>query len=253
MQSQVIDSHAHCGNQDKSAAQDFMDYRALIQGTSIEQVVMFAPVQEIYDRFDPYFQDNEYWRNRRRQANAYILGLKGQRPEVIPFFFVWNDFDLHALDPAFQGIKWHRHADEPIYNYQDPACKEFLQEVARRNLPVVLEEELQHTVFFIRELAPEVRVIIPHLGALNGGFSSLAREGIWELERVYTDTSLAGAGEIRSYMQSYGTKRILFGSDFPFGHPARELQKIQGLGLDQSTLQAVCRENIQSLLAENRA
>lgn len=252
MQIRVIDSHAHCGTQDKSAAQDFNDYRALVQGTPIEEVIMFAPVQEIYDRFDPWFSDNEYWRSRRIQANEYVLGLRGQRPQVIPFFFVWNDFDLQSLDPGFQGIKWHRHADEPVYNYQDPACKEFLQQVARRNLPVILEEEFENTLFFIQELAPEVRVIIPHLGGLNGGFARLAQAGIWELDRVYADTSLAGAGEIRDYMQSFGTERIFFGSDFPFGHPARELRKIQNLGLEQETLQAVCRDNILSLLADNR-
>ncbi len=249
----VIDAHAHCGRQDKTRQQEFSDYRELAQDTPIEQVIMFAPVQEIYDRFDPGFQDNDSWRESRRQANQYILQLQGQSPEVIPFFFVWNDFDLQGLDAEFQGIKWHRHADEPVYNYQHPSCREFLQEIARRNLPVLLEEEFENTLFFIQELAPEVRVIIPHLGGLNGGFTRLAQAGIWDLDRVYADTSLAGAGEIRAYMQRFGTKRIFFGSDFPFGHPARELRKIQNLGLEQETLQAVCRDNILNLLAANRS
>ncbi len=250
MQFSVIDAHAHCGRQDKSTAQDFEDYKSLVRNSPIEQVVMFAPVQEIYDRYQPGFQDNQYWRSRREQANQYVLTLGNSDLEVVPFFFVWNDFALTQLTSEFKGIKWHRHSDEPNYNYQDPACKDFLREIQRRNLPVLLEEELQNTVFFIRELAPEVRVIIPHLGGLNGGFRNLALQGIWDLERVYTDTSLASAAEINAYIQDYGTKRIFFGSDFPFGRPLGELDKIRSLSLDEKVLQAICRDNVHKLLTE---
>ncbi len=253
MQEQVIDAHAHCGSQDRTAAQDFKDYLALIQNSPIAKVIMFAPVQEIYDRFDPGFQDSKQWRLRREQANQYILSLGQPNLQVIPFFFVWNDFDLAQLSPEFKGIKWHRHSEEPVYNYHEPACLDFLNEIKNRDLPVILEEELENTLYFIQELAPEIRVIIPHLGALNGGFHSLARHGIWDLQRVFTDTSLAGTGEIMTYIENYGFQRIFFGSDFPFGHPVRELQKIQYLDLDQDTIQNLCSYNVQRMLAENTA
>ena len=31
-----------------------------------------------------------------------------------------------------------------------------------------------------KELAPEIRVIIPHLGGLNGGYKAIADYGLWD-------------------------------------------------------------------------
>ena len=96
---------------------------------------------------------------------------------------------------------------------------------------MVLEEELQNTIRFIGELAAGVPVIIPHLGMLNGGFSAIARAGLWEEKTVWADTALASTGEIREYIRRYGHDRLMFGSDFPFGSPVSELAKVRRLGL----------------------
>ena len=103
---------------------------------------------------------------------------------VYPYFFIWNDFAVEQLSAAHCGIKWHRHADEPVYRYDDPRCRSALAEIRRRGLPVVLEEEFGQTVRFIRELAHGITVIIPHLGMLNGGFRSIAEAGLSEQENI---------------------------------------------------------------------
>ena len=103
--------------------------------------------------------------------------------------------------------------------------------IRQKNLPVVLEEELDNTLYFIWELAAGIQVIIPHLGLLNGGFQALARSGIWELENVWADTALASEQTIGEYIQLYGPEKLLFGSDFPFGSPSRELRKVRRLEL----------------------
>jgi len=107
-----------------------------------------------------------------------------------------------------------------------------VDEIRRRNLPVVLEEEFDNTLRFILEIAEGVTVIIPHLGLLNGGFQSIAETGLWERENVWADTALASEYEIREYLRRYGHSRLLFGSDFPFGSPSSELRKVRRLGLD---------------------
>jgi predicted TIM-barrel fold metal-dependent hydrolase len=90
-------------------------------------------------------------------------------------------------------------------------------------------------------------VIIPHLGLLNGGFRAIAEAGLWECENVWADTALASRDEIRAYLDRYGHRRLLFGSDFPFGSPSAELQKIRSLALDREVEAALLGGNFKQL------
>ncbi len=243
----VIDSHAHCGSIDRSMAQSFDDYRRQLAGTDIGGAALFSPVLEIYDRYDFNFADTAAWQARRRQSNASLLALKSADPVVFPYFFIWNDFAVEQLSDSHWGIKWHRHPGEPVYHYDDPRCRAALEEIRRRNLPVVLEEEFDNTLRFVRQLAEGITVIIPHLGMLNGGFEAIAEAGLWELENVWVDTALASAGEMREYISRYGHRRLMFGSDFPFGSPSAELSKVRSLGLDADVEAAVLGGNFRRL------
>lgn len=239
----IIDAHAHCGVIDRSMQQTFEDYKQQVDGTDIGGVALFSPVLEIYDRYDFHFTDTPAWRLRRRESNAYLLTLKSDDLTIFPYFFIWNDFAVEQLTAAYRGIKWHRHADEPVYCYDDPKCRVALDEIRRRKLPVVLEDEFDNTARFVQELADEVAVIIPHLGMLNGGFQVIANAGLWERENVWADTALASRDEIRAYLKRYGHHRLLFGSDFPFGYPSVELRKVRSLGLDSEVEAAVLGSN----------
>jgi hypothetical protein len=239
----VIDSHAHCGEIDRSFPQTFEDYQRQVVGTDIGGVALFSPVLEIYDRYDYHFSDTPAWQQRRRESNAHLLSLQSAKLTVFPYFFIWNDFAVEQLGPAHCGIKWHRHPGEPVYFYDDPMCRAALKEIRRRNLPVVLEEEFGNTLRFIKEWADGVTVIIPHLGMLSGGYQTIVQAGLWEQENVWADTALASRNEIRDYIQNYGHQRLMFGSDYPFGGPADELRKVRSLGLDPEQEAAVLGVN----------
>ena len=137
----VIDAHAHCGVIDRSFAQSFEDYEQQAAGTDIGGVALFSPVLEIYDRHDFHFTDTPAWRLLRQKSNASLLLLKSANLTIFPYFFIWNDFAVEQVTTAHRGIKWHRHAGEPVYCYDDPKCRAALDEIRRRHLPVVLEEE----------------------------------------------------------------------------------------------------------------
>lgn len=248
MEASIIDAHAHCGMQDRFSAQSFEDYLNDVSGTPIRGAVFFAPVAEIYDRFNPEFEDDSAWQEMRRNANNYLLNLDSQRFWVIPYFFIWNDFAINQLTPLHKGIKWHRHASEPKYRYNDPLCRKAVQEIRKRNMPVVLEEEIENTVRFIDEIAPGVKVIIPHMGFLNGGYEKIETCGLWSHENVYADTSLASRHEILHYINKYGSEKLLFGSDFPFGSPKNELEKILRLPVSNSIVEAIAGGNLKRLL-----
>lgn len=239
----VIDTHVHCGVIDRGMPQSFEDYEQQIAGTDIGGAAMFSPVLEIYDRYDFNFTDTPAWRHRRQESNANLLSLKSAYLTVFPYFFIWNDFAVEQLTAAYYGIKWHRHPSEPVYNYDDPKCRAALDEIRRRNLPVVLEEDFDNTLSFILELADGITVIIPHLGLLNGGFQAIAEAGLWGRENVWADTALASQDEILEYLQRYGHRRLLFGSDFPFASPSVELRKVRSLELDPEVEAAVLEGN----------
>ena len=257
MNFKIIDAHAHCGRFDSFPPQDLPEYISYIRGSGIEGAVMFSPVIEIYDRYDPHFRDTDEWRRRRAQSNGYLLSLsrggnlETSEFEVYPYFFIWNDFAVEQLSQAHKGIKWHRHPGEPVYNYEDPRCAAAIREIRKRNMPVCLEEEFENTLYFIEKLAPGVKVVIPHCGMLNGGYDLFRRNGIWEMSNIYADTALAPVGDVKDYISRYGYERLMFGSDFPFGDPPSELHKILRLNLTVEQEEAIIGRNVARLIEES--
>jgi len=247
----IIDAHAHCGREDRFPPQDLRDYVSRLGRSGIRAAIMFPPVSEIYDRYDPDFQDTDKWRNRRRESNEYLPGISEPEFTVFPFFFIWNDFAIDQITSAHKGIKWHRHADEPRYEYESPLCSGAIAEIRRRGMPVCLEEEFGNTLRFINEIALGIKVIIPHLGLLNGGYAMLKRQDIWAMPNIYADTALAPSGDIRDYVSRYGHERIMFGSDFPFGDPVHELNKVLRLGFTDEQRMAITGYNAAKLLSES--
>ncbi len=64
------------------------------------------------------------------------------------------------------------------------------------------------------------------MGGLNGGYYKLKKAGVFGIETVWVDTALAAEQEILDFADTYGTDRIMFGSDYPFGIPRSEKNKV---------------------------
>jgi uncharacterized protein len=214
----VLDGHSHCG-----LDLPFDNLAGEWNLAGIQGGVIFSPVEEIYDRYDPVFEDSEEYVRSRARVHQYLIELAA-RQKVYPYFFVWNDFS--SVPQGFSGIKWHRHAGEPIYHYGTERCHNLIEQICLRKLPVVLEEEFSNTLKFISRIDGRTVVIIPHMGALNGGYSRLKASGIFEMRNVWADTALASDRELNDFSETYGTDRIIFGSDYPFGIPSVEKRKV---------------------------
>jgi len=243
---QIIDSHIHCGVQ--NADLPFEVISPLLRDAGITGACLFAPVEDIYDRYNPHFQDNQQWRQKRHAANRYLLDLAGQTEWIFPYLFVWNDFVIEELRQNYCGIKWHRHSNEPVYHYEDPRCGQMIQEITKRRMPIVLEESFSNTCRFVEQLAPDALIIIPHLGALNGSYPALEKADIWRRPNTYADTALAPVDHMRHFIQHYGAEKLLFGSDFPFGLPGHELRKVEVLNLPSTDMEKVCGGNVLGLI-----
>ena len=214
----VLDAHAHCG---LTLPMEIL--KARWQQGNIDGGVIFSPVEEIYDRYDPHFVDAESYRKSREKVHSYLESLISE--QIFAYWFVWNDFVLPGK--LFTGIKWHRHADEPQYQYGTERCHKFIEHICALQLPVILEEEFHHTLEMVKIIDSRTVVIIPHFGGLNGGYRPLKEAGLFENPMVFVDTALAGPSEIKDFAADYGVQRILFGSDFPFGEPSRERSKVE--------------------------
>ena len=246
MKAMVIDSHMHCGIQNVNLSFDVL--RKYLDAGGVRGACLFAPVEDIYDRYNYHFEDNAAWVTCRQRANTYVLEIPQSQEHIFPYYFVWNDFKKDELKRGYKGIKWHRHEYEPEYHYNDPLCEAFLQEAYRLQLPIVLEESYENTQYFIKRISGRTPIIIPHMGSLNGGFSALFRAGVWDNEAIYTDTALATGHEMAIFLNKYGSERLLFGSDFPFGVPGSELQEVIQLSLGKKDFENVVCSNILRLL-----
>jgi predicted TIM-barrel fold metal-dependent hydrolase len=58
---------------------------------------------------------------------------------------------------------------------------------------------------------------------------------------------VAALPEIKDFIRRFGTDRLLFGSDYPFGSPAAELDKILSLNLPEAQTRAILGDNFRRL------
>ena len=238
----VIDAHVHCGNVRETKYYSEDELLCDLEHAGASGAVIFAFPEDMYRIVDTP--------DSRVRANAYCLEVARRNPGIIPFYFVWNDYIIPDDLAEYRGIKWHRHADEPRYDYSDPACEDMLREIRRLGIPVTLEEEFDETVAFV-ERSPDLKVIIPHMGNLNGGYGRM--DAFFGNPNVFFDTSVATLDAIRRVLDAVGPERVIFGSDVSgtrepfFNFPAVELAKLEELGWSDADREMVLGGNILRL------
>ena len=241
----IIDNHVHCGN---NVYKSFtpIEIKQNLDEAGAHGAVIFAFPEDMYR-----IEDSPEWRVK---ANDYVLKVSGSMEKTIyPFYFVWNDYIVPDNLDHYAGIKWHRHWDEPKYDYDDPGCHEMLKAIKALDLPVLIEEEYGNTVRFVRE-NPELKIIIPHMGGINGGCDKM--DVFFGNPNVYFDTAVAKLGDIKRILDSVGAERVIFGSDVsgtsePFFNFTRvELAKVRQLELDEESMARILSRNMESLIPE---
>jgi hypothetical protein len=240
----IIDNHIHCGNNThKSFTLD--DIEQDLDEAGAQGAVIFAFPEDMYR-----IEDSREWRIK---ANNYVLEVAEKLKSIYPFYFVWNDYIIPDNLSDYAGIKWHRHWDEPKYNYDDPRCHEILKLIGDLSLPVLIEEEYGNTVRFVKD-NPGLKVIIPHMGNLNGGYDQM--DVFFDNPNVYFDTSVANLDAIKRVLDNVGDGRVIFGSDvsgtrMPFFNFTKvELAKMLQLDLDEQSKSRIFSGNIEDLIPE---
>ncbi|MCS3799055.1 amidohydrolase family protein [Niastella sp. OAS944] len=242
----IIDAHCHAGKGDgltgpwdtQASLTQFLKWSA---AACIQRTNLFAAFHSDY-----------------AQANAAVAAIVNKNPQrFYGFAFVHAIHDRGrvydmvrkaVLQYGFCGIKVHRH---------DARISREICDVARMfSLPVLYD--VVGEVSMIELLAteyPDVNFIIPHLSSFADDWRAQIAF-IPMLERhtnIYTDTS--GVRRFDLLAMAYkraGARKILFGTDGPWLHPAVELQKIFALTTNTKDLQLMLAANFLRLTCKAR-
>lgn len=198
------------------------------------------------------------------RTNEWLRDLAAEHPRLIPFGSIHPDYPQPEAEVArlcqwgFKGLKVHPliqqvEPDDPrwyrIYEALPPGFVVLFHagygtaEGHNRSTPQQMAKV--HRDF------PHLRMIIAHWGGLD------QQDAVWEHlvgQDVYFDTSCPpGLSQfapeyLTRFIQAHGAERILFGTDSPFGHIAREAEVIAGLPLPASAKDDILGGSAQRLL-----
>ncbi len=199
--------------------------------------------------------------------NNYVLEVIG-KSDHIPYFYIGGNAystsrpfpelpDPKILEP-YKGIKWHcwftpghdfggtrlGMSEEQIeHSLTEPRMAALMGRVREMGIPVNFEEHFDITVRFV-ELYPEVNVIIPHMGGLNGGTERIL-SALRFKENVFYDISLAGLSP--EMVSSMGAEKFICGSDYPYGSPAWTIDRLRNMRISDDNKRAIFAGNVLRL------
>jgi len=238
----IIDCHCHAGKGDGlsgpwDTAAPLEKYLRRAAKAGINRTVLFAAFHSDYS-----------------VANREVARIVASRPDrFFGFAFVNAAGDRGrvmklvrqaAEEFGFVGIKLHRH-DGRI-------TREVCESARAFSLPVLYDVMGEVSVCeLLAQEYPEVNFIIPHLGSFGDDWrAQLALiDHLVRHPNIYTDTAGVRRFDLlEQAVQRAGARKILFGSDGPWLHPAVELAKVRALGLSKQDEASVLGGNFLRLI-----
>jgi len=239
----IIDCHCHAGKGNGltgpwDTAAPLEKYLLRAARAGINRTVVFAAFHSDY-----------------AAANREVARIVASRPDrFYGFAFVHPERDrgrVHAMvrvaveDYGFVGIKVHR--------YDGRITREICEVARAFRLPVLYDVMGEVSVAeLLAQEYPNVAFIMPHLGSFGddwraqvGLIDHLARH-----PNIYTDTAGVRRFDLlEDAVRRAGARKILFGSDGPWLHPAVELAKIRALELTPAEEALVLGRNLLRLIS----
>lgn len=189
---------------------------------------------------------------RRELERIAALGLKGIK-----------------IHPAYQ----HTYFDDPKYFQILEVCGELgLIVLAHAGIDIGLPSPVFCTPKMVRRslnIAGPVKLILAHMGGwrqweevedeladtsvyLDTSFSFGTLTPLDNVHLPESERNLMGEAQFLRFIRSFGTHRILFGSDSPWGDPSADISRIRALPLSSSEQNAILGENACKLLSLER-
>lgn len=203
------------------------------------------------------------------RTNEWTLAVARENPRFIPLVSVYPGISLEKVREWFRsgakGIKMHNGIQ--AFDPADPGLTDIYRYCESNRIPVTFHcgetsrvhlnayAEIAHIVPVLKRF-PGIPFVMTHLAA--GDPDTVLRVAEACPNAVF-DTSITMTGEKCIYrihddfwesdinvvgaFRAIGCHRIAFGSDYPFGNPASDIRRIQGLGLTAAEKQMILGEN----------
>ena len=187
--------------------------------------------------------------------NAGILArCQATSGRLLPFYFAnphRGDAAYRREGAAFRGLKL-----APIVHgvaFADPRIDRLLEAAVVFGHPVYLHclPRAGFEVIDVAQLAqrhPRCAIILGHGGVGHGDFQGIAQ--IVDTPNVSFEVSGTFTAAARVALKKLGSRRVLFGSEYPLQDPSVELLKMTCLGATEEELAHMLHDNIAALLGE---
>lgn len=151
---------------------------------------------------------------------------------------------------GFKGVKLH--PDFQRFYIDDPRCMRIYELCAERGLTVLIHMgDLRYDYSRPERLIPVLDRFkgLKIIGAHLGGWSlwQEAADRLREYDEFSVDCSSSLAfmppEQVRNIIRGYGSKRVLFGTDYPMWDFSEELARFRALGLDEEENQDILYKN----------
>lgn len=240
----IIDAHVHIGTGDGlrgpwDTEGSLPLYLRRARPAGIRGAVIMPPLTSDYPR-----------------ANAEIARIIATRPGFLGYVFINTRTEAGRIAErvaagvrlGFCGIKVHAH---------DARITREVADAARRwGLPVLYDPAGDTaTVEMVARTYPDVAWIIPHLSSFADDWKSQCAfvDQLVRMPNLFTDTSGVRYYDLlEDAVRRAGPRKVLFGSDGPFLHPAVELAKARALPVDPAGLRDVLAGNVLRLTSPAR-
>jgi predicted TIM-barrel fold metal-dependent hydrolase len=198
------------------------------------------------------------------RRNDLVLEFIGKERQRRYWFFPWvNPADGSDLDFArhhradIHGIKLHPSCDR--IKVTDKKVEPLLNFARAESLPVMIHcgrwQEMSSYRLALEVAAryPDLNVILSHMG---GDTPELEMATIDAIKGRDLHNAYLGIEGVREYwavqkaVEEIGAERVIFGSDFPLGHPKIYLGLVDALRMSADDRELVLSGNILRLLGE---
>lgn len=181
------------------------------------------------------------------------------------WFFPWinpvDQDDLRFFEnniESIDGIKIHPSCDR--IRISDSRVRPLLSMAEANGLPVMVHcgrwQEISGYKYALEVASdfPGIDFILSHMG---GDTPELEFGAVEEIKRRGIRNAYLGIEGVREYwavqnaVETIGAERVIFGSDFPLGHPKMYLGLVDALSIDSQQRKKILAENILRILKED--
>lgn len=259
----IIDAHCHCypaaiAAKAAKAIGAFYDHQSSCGGTAEE--IIEANKQAGIDM--TLIQSAATVPHQVESINAFIADTVRKYPKNFVGFGTLHPDSENSekeaeslMEMGLLGVKIHN--DFIRIAVDDPRMDKIYRICANAHLPLLLHTGDKRYDFTnpnrmekVLKANPDLTVIGAHFGGWSVWEEASTR--LAKFDNLMVDCSSTTAyisPELcRELVHRYGAERVLFGSDFPYNHPAEELERTLALSLTDEEYRLILGENAKRLL-----